>query len=163
MNVIAEGLILLMIVTQPNSFGSISTRNSLISPSIPLDIRISRTKTLEHLDKPPTPQVHKSPPPADPAKTMWAAHTLDELIKKYACVQNYAATALYLEKNNRYAMAAGLNACIDQLELEDAEIDPKDMALFEKLQVELSPEWLILQDQMESLESSSVIFPSGNL
>ena len=93
---------------------------------------------------------------SDVQPTDWAFQALQSLVERYGCIAGYPdSTYRGNSFMTRYELAAGLNACLDQivgLVGGGDSIDPADLATVRRLQEEFAAELAALQGRVEGLD-----------
>ncbi|MDM9384093.1 iron uptake porin [Chlorogloeopsis sp. ULAP01] len=96
---------------------------------------------------------------SDVQPTDWAFVALQSLVERYGCIVGYPDSTYRGNRAlTRYEFAAGLNACLDQVNKliasSTAELATKeDLATLQRLQEEFRPELAQLRGKVESLEA----------
>ena len=96
---------------------------------------------------------------SDVQPTDWAFQALQSLVERYGCIAGYPdGTFRGNRALTRYEFAAGLNACLSQVEeliasSTDALATKEDLRTLQKLQEEFAAELAILRGRVDSLEA----------
>lgn len=86
----------------------------------------------------------------------WAFQALDDLTRRYGCLKGYPnGTFRGNRALTRYEFAAGLNACLQQMErlIAEVPVDPGDADTIRRLTSSFEDELLALSAQVDGLES----------
>ncbi|OCR02263.1 hypothetical protein BCD67_19875 [Oscillatoriales cyanobacterium USR001] len=96
---------------------------------------------------------------SDVQPTDWAFQALQSLVERYGCIAGYPdGTFRGNRALTRYEFAAGLNACLDQINRLIANatanlVTKEDLAIIQKLQEEFAAEIAILRGRVDALEA----------
>jgi Carbohydrate-selective porin, OprB family/S-layer homology domain len=96
----------------------------------------------------------------------WAFQALQSLIERYSCIVGYPdATYRGNRALSRYEFAAGLNACLDQIQTLLATatanaVQKEDLAVLSRLQDEFATELRTLQGRVDTLEAQTATLES---
>ncbi|MGB0562900.1 MAG: iron uptake porin [Spirulinaceae cyanobacterium] len=96
---------------------------------------------------------------SDVSPSDWAYQALDDLVRRYDCLKGYPnGTFRGNRALSRYEFAAGLNACLNQIERLIAEttadfVTREDMAALQRLITEFETELAVLSARVDALES----------
>ena len=92
----------------------------------------------------------------DVAPTDWAYEALANLVERYGCIAGYPDQTFRGDKPlSRYEFAAGLNACLQQIEsliAASEAITQEDLAVMAKLSSEFEAELAVISSRVDSLE-----------
>lgn len=97
---------------------------------------------------------------ADVQPTDWAFQALHSLVERYGCIQGYSDQTYRGDRTiTRYEFAAGLNACLEQINLfiqsrRGEVITQDDLATLQRLQTEFTAELANLPQQLDNVETS---------
>jgi porin len=98
---------------------------------------------------------------ADVQPTDWAFQALRSLVERYGCIAGYPDQTFRSQRSlTRYEFAAGLNACLDQLDQRlvgaTAElVETDDLQILQRLQEEFAAELTTLRGQVDTLEAQA--------
>lgn len=98
---------------------------------------------------------------SDVQPTDWAFQALQALVERYGCIAGYPDRTYRGNRAvTRYEFAAGLNACIDQMNqriaVAGAELaTQQDLATLKRLQTEFAPELETLRGRVDGLEAKT--------
>jgi hypothetical protein len=113
----------------------------------------------ELLDKTSMSQVTSVSQLSDVQPTDWAFQALQSLVERYGCIAGYPdGTFRGNRALTRYEFAAGLNACLDQVNRLIASatanfVTKEDLAILQRLQEEFTAELSTLRGRVDALES----------
>ncbi len=103
---------------------------------------------------------------SDVKPTDWAFQALQSLVERYGCIAGYPNQTYRGNRAlTRYEFAAGLNACLDQINQLIATstadlVKKEDLATLQKLQEEYSVELQTVRGQVDALEARSATLES---
>ncbi|MBD2251303.1 iron uptake porin [Nostoc parmelioides] len=103
---------------------------------------------------------------SDVKPTDWAFQALQSLVERYGCIAGYPNQTFRGNRAlTRYEFAAGLNACLDQINqliaTSTAElVNKEDLATLQKLQEEYVSELQTVRGQVDALEARTVTLES---
>lgn len=89
----------------------------------------------------------------------WAFQALQSLVERYGCIEGYPNATFRGDRTlSRYEFAAGLNACLNQMESliasrTDNSVQQADLAIVRTLQEQFAAELTALSGRIESLET----------
>jgi hypothetical protein len=132
-----------------------STRETTLSA----DSASSPDSELLHLESDPIGQVTSVTQLSDVRPTDWAFEALRSLVERYGCIAGYPDGTFRGNRSlTRYEFAAGLNACLDQInKLIGANgenlVRKQDIAALQKLQEEFAGELSTLRGRVDTLEA----------
>ncbi|HLO48861.1 MAG TPA: iron uptake porin [Kamptonema sp.] len=104
---------------------------------------------------------------SDVQPTDWAFSALQSLVERYGCIAGYPDSNFRGNRAlTRYEFAAGLNACLDQINRQiagtTANLTTKeDLAVLQKLQAEFGAELAILRGRINTLEARTTELESN--
>ena len=130
------------------------------TPEIGLEVSRSQPQLVAHNDDASTmDKVTAVSQLTDVRPTDWAFQALQSLVERYGCIAGYPGkTFRGGQAMTRYEFAAGLNACLNQVnELIEAGtvnlVKKEDLAVLQRLQEEFRAELVTLRGRVEALES----------
>jgi len=85
----------------------------------------------------------------------WAFEALQDLVERYGCIAGYPdGTFRGNQAMTRYEFAAGLNACLQQIErlIAESKVSPEDLETIRRLQEEFDAELTALGSRVDNLE-----------
>jgi len=85
----------------------------------------------------------------------WAFQALQNLVERYGCIAGYPdGTFRGNQTMTRYEFAAGLNACLQQIErlIAESKVSPEDLETIRRLQEEYEAELIALDNRVNNLE-----------
>jgi len=85
----------------------------------------------------------------------WAFEALQNLVERYGCIAGYPdGTFRGNQAMTRYEFAAGLNACLQQIErlIAESKVSPEDLETIKRLQEEFDAELTALGSRVDNLE-----------
>lgn len=130
-------------------------KNQLISQNLP---QITPTAPTQPSSKPSIPSVSEL---SDVQPTDWAFQALQSLVERYGCIVGYPNSTYRGNRAlTRYEFAAGLNACLDQINTliasSTADLATKeDLATIQRLREEFRPELSKLAGRIDNLEAKT--------
>ena len=130
-------------------------KNQLISQNLP---QTTPTAPTQPSSKPSIPSVSEL---SDVQPTDWAFQALQSLVERYGCIVGYPNSTYRGNRAlTRYEFAAGLNACLDQINTlvasSTADLATKeDLATIQRLTEEFRPELAKLAGRIDNLEAKT--------
>jgi hypothetical protein len=139
-----------------------SPESSSTSPSVPTDATV--LQQIEHYsnDSPAEDtieQVTNVSQLRDVSPSDWAFEALRSLVERYGCIAGYPDRTYRGNRSmTRYEFAAGLNACVQQMERliaasGEGAATKKDLTTLQRLIEEFGPELAILRGRVDALEA----------
>jgi len=97
----------------------------------------------------------------------WAFQALQSLVERYGCIAGYPDGTYRGDRTlTRYEFAAGLNACLNQINTLIANnttnlVNREDLTTLQRLQEEFSAELIALTGQLDNLEARTTTLEAG--
>lgn len=145
-------------ITQPTEYpGQGFANNSTPSPAITQTTTISQLQNLNYLESSPMEQVTSVSQLSDVSPGDWAYEALRNLVERYGCIAGYPdGTFRGNRAMTRYEFAAGLNACLQQIERligdKTPNTNPDDLVTLRRLVDEFKAELALLTGRVDNLE-----------
>ncbi len=138
---------------------------AIASPSVVVATKPTDLATIlnynSEIDSSKTAQVTSVSELSDVKPTDWAFTALQSLVERYGCIAGYPdKTYRGRQALSRYEFAAGLNACLDKINviisagLAD-KVSKEDLAALQKLQEEFATELAALRGRVDALEAKT--------